>query len=75
MYINRSVPEDSLEDFDIDLYCVPPGAGGEINYETQDPVKTTNAKIAQGNSREGIVNITHYREEVAHDEMQLFICI
>ena len=57
IYINRSVPEDSLDDFDIDLYCTPPGAGGEIDYETQDPVKTIKAAIVQDNSRDGIVHL------------------
>ena len=58
IYFNRSVPEDSLDDFDIDLYCTPPGAGEQIDYETQDPEKTINAAIVQDNSREGIAYLT-----------------
>ena len=58
IYINRSVPEDSLENFDIDLYCTPPGAGEQIDYKNQDPAKTIKAAIVQDNSREGIVHLT-----------------
>ena len=46
--INKNVPEDSLDGFEIGLYCVPPGTGAEIDYETQDPILTMNASIAPG---------------------------
>ena len=56
--INKNVPEDSLDGFEIGLYCVPPpkGTGAEIDYETQKPILTINVSIAPGDQR-GIIRL------------------
>ncbi len=42
----KGVPRDGFEDgFYIDLYCVPPEAGVEIDYESDIPVKSFHAEI------------------------------
>ncbi len=51
---NSTVPEESLEDFEIGLYCVPPGPGSTIDYKTQDPVEIIKVSIRSG-SQSGIV--------------------
>lgn len=54
--INKNVPEDSLGDFEIGLYCVPPEPGAVIDYNTQPPISTINASIAPGEQR-GIIRL------------------
>ena len=43
--VAKAVPMDSLGDFSVDLYCVSPEAGVEIDYEVDDPIKTFHAEI------------------------------
>ncbi len=43
--VAKAVPMDSLGGFDVDLYCVSPEAGVEIDYEVDDPIKTFYAEI------------------------------
>ena len=60
--INKNVPQDSLDDFEIGLYCVPPGAGAVIDYNTQQPISTINASIAPGEQR-GIILLVEDDDE------------
>ena len=67
--LNKNVPEDSLDDFEIELYCVPPppGAGAEIDYDTQKPIVTINVSITPGDQR-GIIRLV----EDDNEEIILF---
>jgi len=61
---NSAVPEESLEDFEIGLFCTPPGPGSTIDYESQDPISTRKVSITPGDQR-GIVHLTE--DGVAYD--------
>ena len=43
--VAKGVSVDSLGSFNVDLYCVSPEAGVEIDYETDQPKKTFQAEI------------------------------
>ncbi len=53
---NKTVPQDSLDSFEIGLYCVPAGPGAVINYETQDPILIFKASITPS-ERKGIIRL------------------
>ena len=59
--INKNVPQDSLDNFEIGLYCVPPGAGAVIDYNTQEPILTMNASITPGD-RSGTIRLVQNPE-------------
>ena len=54
---NNAVPEDSLGNFEINLYCVPPGPGSVIEPDNQEPFKTIAAKIVP-DSVNGILHLS-----------------
>lgn len=65
---NSAVPEESLEDFEIGLFCVPPGDGAEIDYETQNPITTLKASITSGD-QSGTVHLIE--DDVVYDLYKL----
>ncbi len=65
---NSTVPEGSLDNFDIGLFCVPSGPGAEINYDTQQPISTIKASITSGDQR-GAVRLVE--DDVVYDLLQI----
>ncbi len=53
---NKTVPQDSLDNFEIELYCLPQGPGAAIDYDTQDPISTIKASITPSDKR-GIIRL------------------
>ena len=66
---NSSVPEDSLDGFEIGLYCVPPppGTGAVIDYNTQQPILTIKASVTPSD-QSGIIRLVQDDNE----EINLF---
>ena len=63
--VNIDVSKESLEDFEIGLFCTPPCPGSTIDYETQDQISTRKVSITPGDQR-GIVHLVE--DGVVYDD-------
>ncbi|KAL7455667.1 hypothetical protein ACHAWC_007212 [Mediolabrus comicus] len=65
--VSSNVSEDSLDNFEIGLYCVPAGPGAKIDYNTQQPISTIKVSITPSDQR-GTIRLG----EDDNKEIQLF---